>query len=183
MSLKKIAEALVKKHRYRGWEVRLKEDDKTITITDGKDTHEFHGKSVTIEYHQQEALQAASNWIQNYETTIQEDEIKDFTMLCVMIKQAQDQALMIENKFTKMDKGRLNKFLNGCKAMVKSLEMRMDNGPAEFENGTYAILEYMRDVNKTAVQALLDGKGDDFQTLVNIYKSGKYEFKSQKESS
>lgn len=183
MSFKKITAAALGKLPYRGWQVNFLKDEKTIRITDGKQTHDFKGKSVTREYHQGEALAAAHKWIHEYENTIQEGEIREFTMLCVMVKQAKDQALMVEDKFTKMDKQKLKQFLNACNGITRSLEIRMDNGPEEFENSTYAILEYMEDVNKTALDALLSGKGDDFQALINVYKSGKYEFKEKSKAS
>lgn len=171
MSLKKIATSAWGNQPYKGWEVNFLKDEKTIRITKGKESHDFQGQSVTLEYHQGEAIAAAYKYIIGKEQEVAHQELQDFAMLAVMIKQAQDQAKMIEGKFTKMDKQKLNIFLNSCNGLIKGLEMRMDNGPKVFEDQSYMILEFMREVNEVGLRALLDGHGDDFQTLLEVYKN------------
>ena len=168
---------------YKGWKVKFLKDEKTIQITKGKESHEFKGQSVTLEYNQGEAIAEAYKFIARQEQEVASDETQDFTLLAIMVAQAVGQAKVIENKFTKMDKHMLNKFFNGCKGLTQGLEMRMDNSE-EFGEQTYMILEFMEKVNKIALAALLDGRGDQFEQLMDVWKNTDWdEIEKKKESS
>jgi len=97
-----------------------------------------------------------------------------------MVKQAESQGKMMENKFTRMDKMMLNKFFNACKGLTAGLELRMDNAE-EFEEKTYMILEFMERVNKLGIAALLDGHGDEFDQLMDVWE--KHDFSDKEKSS
>jgi len=167
---------------YKGWKVKFLKDEKTIQITKGKESHEFKGQSVTVEFHQGEAIAEAYKFITRQEQAVASQEVRDFTLLAIMVKQAVGQAKMIENKFTKMDKQKLNLFFNACKGLTAGLEMRMDTAE-DFEEKTYMILEFMENVNKLALAALLDGHGDEFEQLMDVWKKHDFGDKKEEESS